>query len=69
MAGSEVGGTVLLEPGGCRANLEHGGMSGGAREPLALAIPELFVMHAPAGFSPPLLFSGSGENFVNYFQT
>ena len=43
VAGSEVGTTVQLEPGRCRANLKHGGMSGGAREPLALAIPELFV--------------------------
>ena len=38
VAGCEVGGTVLLEPGGCRANLEHGGMAGGAGEQLALAI-------------------------------
>ena len=43
VAGSEVGTTVQLEPGRCRANLEHGGMTGGAREPLALAIPEVFV--------------------------
>ena len=43
MAGCEVGATVLLEPGGCRANLEHGGMTGGAREQLVLEKLELFV--------------------------
>ena len=43
VAGCEVEATVLLEPGGRRANLEHGGMSGGARELVVLAIPELFV--------------------------
>ena len=43
LVGSEVGATVQLEPGRCRANLEHGGVSGGAREPLAPAILELSV--------------------------
>ena len=73
MAGCEVGATVLLEPDRCRANLEHGGMTGGAREPLALAIPQLFVTECtrrPGSlllcYSVPQAHSGKNFRILTY---
>ena len=62
VAGSEVGATVQLQPGRCRANLEHGGMAGGAREQLVLEIPELFVTES----TPLSLFAIQWLIYISY---
>ena len=66
VAGCEVGATVQLEPVRCRANLEHGGMSGGARELVVLAIPELFVTESTR--RPGSLLLCSSVAHVHFLQ-